>query len=139
MCKFKLGDLTVSIDIDSKATINRIIGDFEKGMRSLLSYELNEPKDWGGKESAMDQKKQNTPEQDMRGSIEVVRPKPCFCGGAPLMHVMPYVIGEPTLYRIECGACHWGIDYHGQLLEFATEAEALSAWNAALTGETHNG
>lgn len=85
----------------------------------------------------MKQRKKKAPSSER--ALRTRRPKPCFCGGAPLTHTMPYVSGESTLYHIECGACFWSLRYQNTVLDFTTEAQAIAAWDAALQGELSSG
>jgi len=63
----------------------------------------------------------------------------CSCGGAPLIHVMPYIKGEPKMYHVECAMCEWGINYLGDFMEYKSEKDAVRAWNACRGGEVVSG
>ena len=67
------------------------------------------------------------------------KPKKCFCGGAPMTHMMPRVMDDPTVYRVECGACRWTLSYQNTIIDFSSEAAAIAAWDTAVIGKLTNG
>lgn len=63
------------------------------------------------------------------------KPKKCFCGGAPMTHMMPRVMNDPTVYHIVCGACRWTLCYQKTIVDFPSEAAAIAAWNLTVSGK----
>lgn len=89
----------------------------------------------------MKHKKNRTrPKKEGVSGDKLGKPSNCFCGGAPVIHTGPHLVGEKPLYHVMCGACHRVLTFgETATIEFPSEQMALLAWDVMMRGTLVNG